>query len=197
MVFINILDSNFIIDFNEGNILMTIIFIIFSYFFGILIHEIGQILEKHFFKKVWGGFPSERFLLEENGKYSHEHKNRLKKIIESEYNLKLNNTKEKNQEAFNLIYSKVQKKEGKDRIQLFNVIYGMCRSLFSGVIVSCFIFIIKFFLELGSNNVINLTYIFLFGFFSYLLFRRSTRFSERFADYVYRDFYNYYAEKQD
>jgi hypothetical protein len=192
--FENVLDTNFILNVNDGSIVETTSFIILSYFIGILMHELSQIIEKYFLKKIWGGFPSERFLLDNDEKYSEEFKNELKKVIESKYNIKLNNTRKKNQEAFNLIYSKVQKLDGNDKIQLFNTIYGMCRSLFSGVIVSSVFYIIKFFIEYGENNMVNMTYIMLFVSASYLLYRRSTRFSKRFADYVYRDFYNYYKE---
>lgn len=189
--FVKNLNVDFIFEVNDGNIIDVFLFIIISYFFGILIHELSQIVEQYFFKRVWNGFPSEKYLLDNCDKYSKEFKNELKKTIKSKFDITLNNTKEKNQEAFNLIYSKVQKLEGNDRIQLFNTIYGMCRSLFTGSIFGSALYITKLIIEWGKNDLANFTYILLFLVSSYLLYRRSTRFSKRFADYVYRDFYNY------
>jgi hypothetical protein len=188
--FTNVLNEKFIIDISNGTIVESIVFVIISYFLGTIIHELSQIIEKYIFKKIWGGFPSEKFLLKDDKKYSVEFKNKMISLIESEYDIHLDNTKNKNQEAFNLIYSTVQKLDGKDKIQLFNTIYGMCRSLFSGVIVIIPFYLFRVCLKSG-DYVVNLVYIVIFSLSSYLLFRRCKRFSERFADYVYRDFYNY------
>lgn len=196
-VFFNeILGVNFISMTDQGFI-KSVLFLGMSYYVGVILHEISEWLQENVYKKIWKGMPSERFLMDDDSKYSLEFKLRLKEMIKIKYNLLLNNTSKTNQEAFNLMYSEIQSL-GKDyKIQLFNALYGMCRNFIAGTILCIIIFLTKSLIitiKLGINQTLdNYVYVLIFVLALLLLSRRLKRFGERFTDYVIRDSYNYFV----
>lgn len=185
-----------IIPFNN-EFVKTVLFITFSYYIGVITHEISEIIQEYIMKLKWGGLLSERFLNDNNEKYSCDFKIKLKDAILKEYGVDLGSADRKiNQEVFNLIYSKTQEMEGKDRIQLFNTLYGMYRNFFAGTFLCLLLYFIKSIVEFNTPNFINdIVIVAILLISCSLLLRRCKRFSDRFADYVYRDFYNYSKNK--
>mgnify|MGYP000985475016 FL=1 len=50
----------------DDGFINSFIFIAISYFIGIIMHEISEFVQEKLLKRIWGGFPSERFLLEDD-----------------------------------------------------------------------------------------------------------------------------------
>lgn len=176
----------------NSEVFLAIYFVILSYSIGMLSHEFSELIQKYLLSPLWGGLPSERFLSDKDKKYTIEYKEKIRNKINADFGILTGNDKKINQEAFNLIYSKVQKGSGNQRIQLFNSIYGMNRNIISGIVICIFLGTLKYFEELNSSDwfsldILNKSIIILV---IILVFRRAKRFSERFADYVFRDYMN-------
>ncbi|ATW26578.1 hypothetical protein [Candidatus Formimonas warabiya] len=195
--FVETLQVNFIFKLDVGFI-NSVLFVAISYYIGVLLHELSELLQEHFFKRIWKGLPSERFLVDSDNKYSTEFKASLKKMIESKFGLIVGNDNKKSQEAFNLIYSGLQGAGKDEKAQLFNSLYGMYRNFFAGTVMCLLVFLIKGFVLVCRENWQSLFESFLYAFLFLLatltLMRRLRRFGERLADYVIRDYYNYYLE---
>ncbi|MGE5418173.1 MAG: hypothetical protein ACM3UZ_15645 [Acidobacteriota bacterium] len=171
----------------------TAVLLVIVMFLGILLHEIGQLFEEYFFKPMWKGFLSQRFLLEEDDYYSQDMKEKLRNMAEVKYSIKPKKyDKKMSQEVFNLMYSNVESNSKDSAAQLFNAQYGMYRSCFAGSILMLFTYLV---LLIGSlvrkdwNSCPELLFVSLFWLLVVFLFgRRIRRFGERFADRVIRTF---------
>jgi hypothetical protein len=129
------------LDFS-GELAETSILIALGYTTGLLLQGLSQgLVERRILKPLWGGFPSERWLLPEDDHFSDDYKTRLLALIGERF--KVATEKEippdcapeeahrlrmkKNQELFRLIYSHVG--ERSPRPQIFNAHYGLFRVL--------------------------------------------------------------------
>ncbi len=125
-----------------GGLAETSILIALGYITGLLLQGISQaIVEQHILKPLWRGFPSERWLLPEDGHLSTDYKSRLLALIRERFNvatepelppggpasqaraLRL----KKNRELFDLVYHAVS--ETSPRPLIFNAHYGLFRLL--------------------------------------------------------------------
>lgn len=118
-----------------GGLAETSVLVALGYVTGLILQGISQGLTEKILLKVWGGFPSARWLLPEDDYLGGDYKNKIKKIVEDNYSLKSDpkQSKEqqlkKNQEIFYLCYNAVDKEKLSDRPQIFNAHYGLFRCL--------------------------------------------------------------------
>jgi hypothetical protein len=131
-----------------GGLAETSVLVALGYVTGLILQGISQGLTEKILLKAWGGFPSARWLLPDDKRFSKEYKDRIKQIVEEKYSIKTDNgmSKEaqlkKNQEIFYLCYNAVDKEKLSDRPQIFNAHYGLFRCLLTS-------FTLIFLFELG------------------------------------------------
>jgi hypothetical protein len=122
--------------------------VVLGYVTGLILQGISKGVTENILLKVWGGFPSARWLLPDDNKLSKEYKSKIKQIVGDKYSLKSDDEKPKeeqlkrNQEIFYLCYNAVDKEKLSDRPQIFNAHYGLFRCLLTT-------FTLLFLIELG------------------------------------------------
>lgn len=132
-----------------GGLAETSILITLSYITGLLFQGLSQgLVEKHILKPLWGGFPSERWLLPEDKHFSEAYKTRLLDLIREQFGVSTDpdlppdcSPKQerklrlkKNYELFRLVFHAIG--EASPRPQIFNAHYGLFRvllTMFSGL----------------------------------------------------------------
>jgi len=132
----------------KGGLAETSVLVALGYVTGLILQGISQGLTEKILLKAWGGFPSARWLLPDDNKFSQEYKRKIMKLVEDKYSIKAGNELSKeeqlkrNQEIFYLCYNAVDKENLSDRPQIFNAHYALFR---------CFLttFILLFLIELG------------------------------------------------
>ncbi|MBW2063565.1 MAG: hypothetical protein JRJ03_01405 [Deltaproteobacteria bacterium] len=118
-----------------GGLAETSVLVALGYVTGLILQGISQGLTEKILLKAWGGFPSARWLLPDNNKFSNEYKSKIRQIVEDKYSLKADDEQSKeeqlkrNQEIFYLCYNAVDKEKLSDRPQIFNAHYGLFRCL--------------------------------------------------------------------
>lgn len=118
-----------------GGLADTSVLFALAYVTGLILQGISQGLTEKILLKLWGGFPSARWLLPDDNNFSKEYKDKIKEIINVKYSIKADDSlpKEeklkKNQEIFYLCYNAVEKEKLSDRPQIFNAHYGLFRCL--------------------------------------------------------------------
>lgn len=118
-----------------GGLAETSVLVALGYVTGLILQGISQGLTEKILLKAWGGFPSARWLLPDDNKFSNEYKSKIKQIVKDKYSVKADDglSKEKqlkkNQEIFYLCYNAVDKEKLSDRPQIFNAHYGLFRCL--------------------------------------------------------------------
>ncbi|MDW8383128.1 MAG: hypothetical protein RMN51_13595, partial [Verrucomicrobiota bacterium] len=125
-----------------GGLAETSILIALGYITGLLLQGLSQgVVERRLLKPLWGGFPSERWLLPDDDHFSNEYKNRLFALIRERFgittdpdlphNCPPDRARElrlkKNRELFYLVYHAVG--ETSQRPLIFNALYGLFRVL--------------------------------------------------------------------
>ncbi len=131
-----------------GGLAESSVLVALGYVTGLILQGISQGLTEKVLLKIWGGFPSARWLLPDDTKFSKEYKSKIKKTIEDKYSIKANDEQSKeeqlkrNQEIFYLCYNAVDKEKLSDRPQIFNAHYGLFRCLLTT-------FTLLFFFDLG------------------------------------------------
>jgi len=131
-----------------GGLSETSVLMALGYVTGLILQGISQGLTEKILLKAWGGFPSARWLLPDDNKFSNEYKSKIKQIVEDKYSVKADDEQSKeaqlnrNQEIFYLCYNAVDKEKLSDRPQIFNAHYGLFRCLLTT-------FTLLFLIELG------------------------------------------------
>lgn len=151
---------------------------------------------------IWGGFPSERFLLKDDNICSKAEKKsyyilaqKAFQIEEGEYD------KEKSQLVFDRFRTALQLAGKDERSQLFNAYYGMNRNFSTGSLI-CFLTYLIYSIVYVVNYIIfkvritnDFSFIVtgaVFLVFTLILFRRTRRFGETYVKYVFRGFAEHY-----
>jgi hypothetical protein len=118
-----------------GGLAETSVLVTLGYVTGLVLQGISQGLTEKIMLKAWGGFPSARWLLPDDNKFSNEYKIKIKQIVASKFSVKSDVAQSKeeqlkrNQEIFYLCYNAVDKEKLSDRPQIFNAHYGLFRCL--------------------------------------------------------------------
>lgn len=123
-----------------GGLAETSVLIVVGYLTGLLLQGVSQAITERTLKWWWGGFPSERWLLAEDGRLTAEYKAQLSEATSRRFGLALDlsfpATKgaadrkarmKRNQEIFYRCYRSVEK--ASDQPQTFNAQYGLFRGL--------------------------------------------------------------------
>jgi len=119
----------------EGGLAETSVLIALAYVTGLVLQGISQGLTEKILLQIWGGFPSARWLMPYDTKFSKEYKSKIKKAVEDKYSIKVEDQLseeeqlKQNQEIFYLCYNAVDKEKLSDRPQIFNAHYGLFRCL--------------------------------------------------------------------
>lgn len=142
----------------EGDLTNTTIIIVIGYVIGLLLQGVSQGITEKTLKLIWGGFPSERWLLDNDSKFSQEYKLKLWEKVSTKFDRSKPLTDEKlkekerliilrkkNQEIFYLIYSYIEKEKLTEKHQTFNAQYGLFRCLLT---IFFILFVIIFYLLL-------------------------------------------------
>jgi len=183
-----------------GELAETSLLIALSYIVGILMQGISQGITEKLLLYFWKGFPSARWLLEEDTYFSNEYKSRIKNIVEGKYGINIGGTLsyekqlKKNQEIFYLCYNAVVKENLSERPQIFNAHYGLFRCLltsFSVVFIIC-LFILFFGNPDNKTLILYLSIFFLIG--TIVSYFRTKKRGEDFARSVYDLFLAHYVE---
>lgn len=197
VIYLDILKIKFPIDLSN-TFIDSIIFLVIAYFSGVIMHEISQVIQELILKKIWGGFPSERFLLKADKQCSDIEKAQYYKLAKDAFGIDdCDYTKEKSQLVFDKFRIALQIAGKDERSQLFNTYYGMYRNFSAGCFV-CFLVYLIYTLYFGINLLFWKTWLTNdFSFvvnglislvFSVILFRRTRRFGETYVKYVFRGF---------
>lgn len=183
-----------------GDLAETSVLIALSYVTGLLLQGISQGITEKILLWHWGGFPSERWLLESDTFFSKEYKSKIRNIVEIKYgisiqdNLPLEEQLKKNQEIFFICYNAVEKEKISERPQTFNAHYGLFRGLltsFGLLFIACSILLIR----ADSSNRALMSYLdafFLTGIF--VSYFRAKKRGEDFARSIYDLFLTHYGK---
>jgi len=206
------------ISFNLKSIGDSFLFLVLSYLFGHIIQSYANKFEEKNIKEN-GSWESDHYLKPENEFYSKEFKNNLYSAIKDQFNIDIEkevNNKKRVQEVFNLCYTLIVQENLSSQTDIFNGFYGLYRGLNivkKVVLCSTLIITVKqlLYLMFNFNDVSFLSVqlsnydpqllvvgimvsIFTYGVSSQLL-SRCKRFSNRFSDSVYRNFYVWYFKE--
>jgi len=190
----------------DDGFINSFIFIAISYFIGIIMHEISEFVQEKLLKRIWGGFPSERFLLEDDKTCPETEKESYYALAKEAFQIEEGKyDKEKSQLVFDRFRTALQLAGKDERSQLFNTYYGMYRNFSTGSLIcflTYFIYSIVFVFNLVVYKVkITNDYSFIvtdivFLIFTLILFRRTRRFGETYVKYVFRGFAEHYRSAQ-
>lgn len=118
-----------------GGLAETSVLIALAYVTGLLLQGISQGITEKVLTKIWSGFPSARWLLQEDNKLSKSYKEKIFQLVQKKFNIAVESggsrdeRMKKNQEIFYLCYNAVDKAKMSERPQLFNAQYGLFRCL--------------------------------------------------------------------
>lgn len=149
----------------DGDLTQTTLLIVLGYVMGLMLQGISQGITEKFLKFIWGGFPSEKWLLDNNERFSVEYKNKLWKKVEdklgrtkpylgTEDDKKIPNKELRNinQEIFYLIYRYIEKEGTTDKHLVFNAQYGLFRCLLTTFLI---ILLFSLFVIICRNSAID------------------------------------------
>lgn len=185
----------------DDGFINSIVFIAISYFVGVIMHEISQFVQEKLLKRLWGGFPSEKFLLDNDKTCSKIEKESYYALAKESFQIEEGEyDKEKSQLVFDRFRTALQLAGKDERSQLFNTYYGMYRNFSTGSLVcflTYFLYAIVCVFKLIAYKVRIDNYSFLvtggiFLIFTLILFRRTRRFGETYVKYVFRGFAEHY-----
>ena len=121
----------------SGGIADTSVLIVVGYVTGLLLQGVSQLVTERILLYWWGGFPSARWLLPDDQRFTLEFKTELSATLLRKFNISLeldpaksgpkDSTLKRNQEIFYRCYRAVEKLS--DLPQTFNAQYGLFRSL--------------------------------------------------------------------
>jgi hypothetical protein len=118
-----------------GGLAETSVLMALAYVTGLLLQGISQGITEKILTKIWGGFPSARWLLQEDNRLSKGYKEKIFLLVQNNFNIAAesgpsrDDRMKRNQEIFYLCYNAVDKAKMSERPQLFNAQYGLFRCL--------------------------------------------------------------------
>jgi hypothetical protein len=192
----------------------TSLLLALAYVTGLLLQGISQGITEKLVLALSGGFPSSRWLFEDDGHFSVEYKTRLKEAIASTFDtraepvvpkeLRKNQAREvksrRYQELFYLCYNLVDQKKLSDRPLIFNAQYGLFRAMLTLALLVCAVFTAALALrwpQIAQKGDLPLWFWILafFGASAIVAFSRMRKRGEDFAKSIYDLFYSYYCDQ--
>lgn len=185
-----------------GGLAETSVLMALAYVTGLVLQGISQGVTEKALLKAWKGFPSARWLLPGDNKFSNEYKTKIKQLVEKNYNIKaddqnnVNQQLKKNQEIFYLCYSAVDKEKLSERPQIFNAHYGLFRCLLTTffLLLFCDLCVLIF----GEPKEQSIVYVLLiFSIIGIIIsYFRTKKRGEDFAKSIYDLFLVQFSEKE-
>jgi len=121
----------------SGGLTDTSVLIVVGYITGLLLQGVSQLITERILLSWWGGFPSARWLMPADQRFTEQFKTELSAALLNKFNILLdldstksgtiNSALKRNQEIFYRCYRAVEKLS--DLPQTFNAQYGLFRSL--------------------------------------------------------------------
>lgn len=113
--------------------------IVFGYVFGVLLQGISQGITQKLLSLLWGGLPSEKWLLDSESKLTSDYKNQLWNKINLTFHRdkpigELLQIKKVNNEIFYLIYRHIEKQKITEKHQIFNAQFSFFRCLLTAFV---------------------------------------------------------------
>jgi len=199
----------------SGSLGDTSVLLALAYITGLFVQGIAQGVTERAVLALSNGFPSSRWLLDDDKYFSPEHRAKLKGAIAASFDTpvepliprgtsKSESGKLKHrryQELFYLCYNLVDQKKLSDRPLTFNAQYGLFRGAFTMALLTFVVFALVLFLK--SSEVVRKgdlalwvwILVFLAG-GSIVAFARMKKRGEDFAKSVYDLFYSYYCDQR-
>src|SRR6266849_4588218 len=119
-----------------GGLAETSVLIVVGYITGLLLQGVSQLITENLLFSIWGGFPSARYLLHENQRFTELYKTDLNRAVSERFGVSLETAPstdplatrlKRSQEIFYRCYRAVDKLS--DLPQTFNAQYGLFRAL--------------------------------------------------------------------
>jgi hypothetical protein len=180
----------------SGGLADTSVLIVIGYVTGLLLQGISQLVTEKILLFWWGGFPSARWLLPDDQRFTEEYKTELSALLLNRFNIPLqldsansgskDSALKRNQEIFYRCYRAVEKLS--DLPQTFNAQYGLFRSLLTTFVLLTVACVWKLWslyrsgFGFDSQAAITLSFLVLGGIVTYC---RVTKRGEDFAKAVY------------
>jgi|Deesub1362A_J573_1020465.scaffolds.fasta_scaffold02991_8 hypothetical protein len=178
-------------SFSKYGISFGIFFVLASYLVGHLIQAAANYMEKLVFKIKSIEPPTRDILGGKSDLFSDPLKKKIREAAQDYFNLP-STVSEK--DIYKLCYSLILSKGLGARAETMNALYGFYRGMTAASLLSLAIFLVLLFFYYNTSWFVVYLLIFLcFLVATSLFFNRFRRFSLRFADYVYRDFYVFYC----
>jgi len=171
---------------SNSTVIESGVFVVSSFIVGHLIQGFCNPIEKMIYKKKWNGYPSSKFLEESNKHFSKEYKQKLKEKLYNHFGL---SEKSSYQELFDSAYCFLLQKKYRGKVERFLSMHGFYRSLMMTCLILFLFFLILLIFKVYSIEVFIFTIIFLIS--TSIFYKRFIRFSVRFADTVYKEFFVY------
>jgi len=183
-----------------GEIGETLVLIALAYTTGLILQGISQGITEKILIKLWGEFPSSRWLLSEDGYFSDDYKTKIKQIVEKNFGIKCNNKLpkkaqlQKNQEIFYLCYNSVDKENLSERPLIFNAHYGLFRCLLTTFII-LFVLALVFLFFRNTQEHSILYSIIIFSFVGAIIsYYRAKKRGEDFVRSIYDLYITHFSE---
>ncbi|MFQ6673816.1 MAG: hypothetical protein ACE5GH_03390 [Fidelibacterota bacterium] len=193
----------------------TSVLLAWAYIVGLLIQGIAQGVVEKIVLAMTGGFPSARWLLDNEYGFSPDYKTRLKKAIGEYFQISVEPKLPDNlsrkaakkaklsryQELFYLCYNLVDQKKLSDRPLAFNAHYGLFRALFTLSLILLLLFISvtiwkwEYISQQGATSLFYTAIVFLIS-ASLISYYRMRKRGEDFARSIYDLFLTFHAEEE-
>jgi hypothetical protein len=186
----------------QGNFLESTVFLSLSYITGLVLQGISQGITEKLLIKKWNGFPSARWLMPNNDRFSGQYKANILMLVEKKFGIRIEDNlpdgqrMKRNQEIFYICYNAVDKLKQSDRPEIFNAQYGLFRCLltmFTAVIIlSTMMFVLT--KDVSDISMIGLLVFSVVG--AIVSYFRVKKRGEDFAKTIYDLFLVSYSDKE-
>lgn len=169
------------IDYKEYSLFFTFVLLFIGYFLGIIVHEIGELLQKHFVFKG-NKLPSYTYVQKESAIFSETEIESYKKFAQNKYNIDINDPQNADL-FFQRLRTELKNTDKYNEAEIINNNYGICRSYLALSAVLTIILLPNLFFYFSILNIatyiLNIVVVF-------ILCRRLKRFGQTYVKKVLR-----------
>ena len=166
----------------KNSLIESILIIFGGYFAGIIIHEIGEIIQKPL-KFIWGGFPSERFMNSDSDILINSIEiEQYKNFAENKFSIDVKTNKDADL-FFHRVRDFLKDDAAYNDAELINNNYGMYRSFLALSVIFLIGFIVNSFYHLNKGNLCIVLFLVVIV---CILARRLKRFGETYVKKILR-----------
>ncbi len=178
------------IDYKEYSLFFTFVLLFIGYFLGIIIHEVGELLQKYLVFKG-NKLPSFTYAQNDSAIFSETEIEDYKKMAKKMYDIDI--TDAQNADLFfHRLRTNLKNVEKYNEAEIINNNYGICRSYLALAVILTTITFFNIFFNLSFLNI----GIFLLNlFFIFILHRRLKRFGQTYVKKVLRLAYSKLKEE--